>query len=117
MSIILIFTLKHTHYTSSPQLLPMILLFFMSFNSFGSTAPEPAAWSLHKSAQYPHVCKTGEWCFPGATPLVTPDKILPDTPFYLHQTVYSKGIRNKLSRMEKVGFRLGFKNKGLFQYC
>ncbi len=73
------------------QLLPMLLLFLLSFSSFGgNTQPQPL-FSLSKTSHYMHHMKT-----------TTSSHVMPGTPFYASQELYTHHQRNRLSQFDRL---------------
>jgi len=73
------------------QLLPMLVLFLLSFGSFGGNSQPQPLFSLSRTATYIHPMTT-----------TTNTHVMPGTPFYASQDLYSHHQRNRLSQFDRL---------------
>ena len=73
------------------QILPMLIIFFLSFGSFGGNQQQQPLFSLHKSPTYIHSMKTSMG-----------SHVLPGTQFYASQELWSVHNRKRLSDFDRL---------------
>ena len=73
------------------QILPMLIIFFLSFGSFGGSQQQQPLFSLHKSPTYLHSMETSMG-----------SHVLPGTPFYASQELWSVHHRKRLSDFDRL---------------